>query len=189
MNFLLKISENPLLPLVVIAAVWYTTRDILMLTAAFMVVVTLQVLIEKLVKGNVGKVLFTSWCILMPLGTVTLLLRDPIFLQWKFSIFYWLLGFFLIGSQLIKGPFLIKKMLIAVAPQFNDVPNHAWRNVTYFISFGLLITGTINLYIIYFSDIETWVNFKIYGVIILNFIIIIPTFLYLFKQITPASKT
>lgn len=79
-------------------------------------------------------------------------------------------------------------MLTAVAPQFNDVPNHAWRNVTYFISFGLLITGTINLYIIYFSDIETWVNFKIYGVIVLNFIIIMPTFLYLFRQTTSASK-
>ena len=123
-----------------------------MLTAAFMTIITLQVVIEKLAKGSVGRVLFISWCLVIPLGSLTLFLRDPIFLQWKFSIFHWFLGLALLGSQIIKGPFLIKKMLISVMPQLDEVPISAWNNVTYFISLALLIIGTINLYFIYFSD-------------------------------------
>ncbi len=188
MNFLHKISENPLLPLVVIAAVWYTTRDILMLTAAFMVVVTLQVLIEKLVKGSVGKVLFTSWCILMPLGTVTLLLRDPIFLQWKFSIVHWLLGSILLGSYLFKGPVALKSFFLSTGLKLQEVPEESWRNVTYFISIALLIVGTINLYFIYFSDLATWVNFKLFGVTFLNIVIISASFLYLFSKAPSSEK-
>ena len=45
MNLLLKISENPLTPIVVLASVWYSTRDFLMLTAAIMVVITFQVIV------------------------------------------------------------------------------------------------------------------------------------------------
>lgn len=189
MNFLLKILENPLLLLIVIAAVWYSTRDFLMLTAALMIMVTLQVLMEKVVKGSVGKVLFISWCLLIPFGTMTLILRDPVFLQWKFSIVHWLLGSVLLVSHLIKGPLLIKNMFISIAPQLNEVPANAWNNVTYFISTALLVIGTINLYFIYFADIATWVNFKLYGVSLLNIITISSALYYLFSKSPSSIKT
>lgn len=190
MKLLLKISENPFLPLIIVIAVWYSTKDVLIFTAALMAMITLQVIIEKLAKGSVGKVLFISWCLLIPLGTLTLYLRDPIFLQWKFSIFHWFLGSVLLGSQIIKGPILLKKMLIStVGPQLDQVPMSAWNNVTYFISVALLTIGTINLYFIYFSDIPTWVNFKIYGVTTLNIIWFGSALYYLFSKTSSPLET
>ena len=188
MNFLLKVFNNPLLIFVVIAIVWYSTRDILALTAALMVVVTLQVLIEKIVKGEVGKVLFISWCLLIPLGSLTLLLRDPVFLQWKFSIIHWLLALILLGSLFLKGPFLLKRMFISIGPELKGVPEKAWVNVTYFIGVSLLIIGTINLYFIYFSDIPTWVNFKLYGVTLLNIAATSSALFYLFSKVPTSIK-
>ena len=96
------------MPIAVLASVWYSTRDFLMLTAAIMVVITFQVIVEKLVKKEVSKLLFISWCLVIPFGAMTLLLRDPIFLQWKFSIVHWLLGSILLGSYLFKGPVALK---------------------------------------------------------------------------------
>jgi intracellular septation protein len=187
MNLLLKISENPLTPIVVLASVWYSTRDFLMLTAAIMVVITFQVIVEKLVKKEVSKLLFISWCLVIPFGAMTLLLRDPIFLQWKFSIVHWLLGSILLGSYLFKGPVALKSFFLSTGLKLQEVPDESWRNVTYFISIALLAVGTINLYFIYFADLAMWVNFKIFGVTILNILIISASFLYLFSK-SPSSE-
>lgn len=189
MKFLLKISNNPLLPIILLAGVWFTTKDILMLTAAIMILMTLQVVIEKIVNGKVAKMLFISWCLLIPLGAITLLLRDPIFLQWKFSIIHWLLGGMLAFSQFLNGQSFLKTMLISVGPQLESVPEFAWRKVTYFMAIAFVAIGTINLYFIYFSDIETWVNFKLFGVTILNMAIMSVSLFYLFSHSSETDKT
>ena len=49
-----------------------------------------------------------------------------------------------------------------------------------------LLIGTINLYFIYFSDIPTWVNFKLYGVTLLNIAATSSALFYLFSKV-PAS--
>ena len=64
-----------------------------MLTAAFMIVVTFQVIIEKLAKDSVGKPLLMSWYLLIPLGAMTLILQDPCLLA--VEVFYYLLAFWL----------------------------------------------------------------------------------------------
>ena len=189
MKFLLKISNNPLLPIILLAGVWFTTKDILMITAAIMILMTLQVVIEKIVNGKVAKMLFISWCLLIPLGAITLLLRDPIFLQWKFSIVYWLLGGMLAFSQFLNGQSFLKTMLISVGPQLESVPEFAWRKVTYFMAIAFVAIGIINLYFIYFSDIETWVNFKLFGVTILNMAIMSVSLFYLFSHSSETDKT
>ena len=98
MSSILKILNNPLTLLIVFAGVWYTTRDIVAFTAAIMGLVTLQVVLEKIVKGKVPNFLLGSWLLLLPLGGMTLIFRDPAFLQWKFSIVHWLFGLILIGA-------------------------------------------------------------------------------------------
>ena len=150
---------------------------------------TLQVVIEKIVNGKVAKMLFISWCLLIPLGAITLLLRDPIFLQWKFSIVHWLLGGMLAFSQFLNGQSFLKTMLISVGPQLESVPEFAWRKVTYFMAIAFVAIGTINLYFIYFSDIETWVKFKLFGVTILIIVIMSVSFYYLISHSSETDKT
>ena len=54
MTSLLKILNNPLALLAVMVIVWYPTRDFLALTGAIMIFVTLQVVLEKVVKKSIS---------------------------------------------------------------------------------------------------------------------------------------
>ena len=182
MKTLSKLFNNPLSLIVVLASVWYLTRDFIYFTYAILIFISIQVLLEKLALGKVSKVLFFSWSLLLPFGLLTLLLRDPIFLQWKFSIVHWLMGLILLVSQIIKGPVLLKALFSLAGPQLDSVPIKAWSNVTFFMSGFLIIVGFINLYFIYFSSLDTWVNFKIYGVTLLNLVMTSSTLFYLFKK-------
>ena len=182
MKQLSKIFNNPLTLLVVLASVWYLTGDFIFFTVAIFVFITIQVILEKITLGKVSKVLFFSWCVLIPFALMTLILRDPIFLQWKFSIVHWLMGLILIVSHIFKGPVLLKSLFSMMGPQLDSVPSKAWSNVTFFIGFFLISVGFINLYFIYYSNLDTWVNFKIYGVTVLNLIMTSLSLFYLLKK-------
>ena len=177
-----KFLSNPILIIVVFAGVYYSTGDIFYLTGAIMAAVTLQVIFEKIVEKKVGKVLFFSWLLLLPLGSLTLFLRDPLFLQWKFSIVHWLMGLILISTYYFKGPVLLKTLFSALGPQLKSAPNIAWTRVTIFISFFTILIGFINLYFIYYASLDAWVNFKLYGVTVLNMIMISSSLYYLSSQ-------
>ena len=177
-----KLLSNPILIIVVFAGVYYSTRDFFILTGAIMALVTLQVVFEKIVEKKVGKVLFFSWLLLLPLGSLTLFLRDPLFLQWKFSIVHWLMGLILISTYYFKGPVLLKTLFSALGPQLKSAPTIAWTRVTIFISFFTILIGFINLYFIYYASLDAWVNFKLYGVTVLNMIMISSSLYYLTSQ-------
>ena len=177
-----KLLSNPILIIAVLAGVYYSTGDIFYLTGAIMAAVTLQVIFEKIVEKKVGKVLFFSWLLLLPLGSLTLFLRDPLFLQWKFSIVHWLMGLILISTYYFKGPVLLKTLFSALGPQLKSAPNIAWTRVTIFISFFTILIGFINLYFIYYASLDAWVNFKLYGVTVLNMIMISSSLYYLSSQ-------
>ena len=177
-----KFLSNPILILVVFAGVYYSTKNIFILTGVIMALVTLQVIFEKIVEKKVGKVLFFSWCLLLPLGFLTLFLRDPLFLQWKFSIVHWLMGIILIITHFFKGPVLLKTVLSALGPQLKTAPTIAWTRATFFISFFTILIGVINLYFIYYARLDAWVNFKLYGVLVLNMIMMSSSIYYLSSQ-------
>ena len=182
MEKLSKIFNNPLSLILVIASVWYFTRDFIYFTYAILAFITIQVILEKIALGKVSKVLFFSWCLLIPFGLLTLVLRDPIFLQWKFSIVHWLMGLILLITQVAKGPFMLQGLFSLAGPQLDSVPLKAWSNVTYFSGFFLILVGFVNLYFIYFASLDAWVNFKIYGVTLLNLIMTSLALFYLFKN-------
>ena len=161
---------------------WGITGDFFYLTYVIMGLVTTQVILEKLAYSKVSKPLFISWCLLMPLGIVTIALQDPIFLQWKFSIVHWLFGLILVISNLYRGPILLNMLLSQLGPHSNSSSSSARSNVTNFAGFFLIFVGFINLYFIYFMSLEAWVQFKIWGVTILNFVMMSAAIAYLMKK-------
>ena len=182
MSSILKILNNPLTLLIVFAGVWYTTRDIVAFTAAIMGLVTLQVVLEKIVKGKVPNFLLGSWLLLLPLGGMTLIFRDPAFLQWKFSIVHWLFGLILIGARYIGRTDILKTLLSAMGPQLNSVDDIVWKRVNFFVAFGFILLGFINLYIMKSFDLDFWVNFKLYGVLIYNLVLVASATFYLISK-------
>ena len=187
MTGLLKIINNPLTLIIVMAGTWYPTRDFLALTAAIMSFVTLQVLLEKIVNGEIPDFLFGSWCLLIPLGSMTLFFRDPLFLQWKFSVVYWLFGLILIVSRFLGKKDILKSMLSLAGPQLKNVEDIVWKRANYCMAFGLILLGFLNLYVIRMEDMDLWINFKFYGATIYNFLLLAIVGYYIFSNLPEGS--
>ena len=58
------------------------------------------------------------------------------------------------------------------------------EHLSNFVSLGsfLIFIGFVNLYFIYFMSLEAWVQFKIWGVTILNFVMMSAAIAYLMKK-------
>ena len=188
MTSLLKILNNPLTLLVVMAVTWYPTRDFLALTTVIMLFVTLQVVFEKIVNRKIPDFLFGSWCLLIPLGSMTLFFRDPLFLQWKFSVVYWLFGLILVIARIVGKKDILKSMLSLAGPQMKKVEEAVWKRANYFMALGLILLGFLNLYFIRTGDMDLWINFKFYGATIYNILLFGIVGYYIFSSL-PEDNT
>ena len=189
MTSLLKILNNPLTLLVVMAVTWYPTRDFLALTTVIMLFVTLQVVFEKIVNGKIPDFLFGSWCLLIPLGSMTLFFRDPLFLQWKFSVVYWLFGLILVIARIVGKKDILKSMLSLAGPQMKKVEDAVWKRANYFMALGLILLGFLNLYFIRTGDMDLWINFKFYGATIYNILLFGIVGYYIFSSLPEDSTS
>ena len=168
--------------LVFIIAFFGSGKDFILATQALMAVMTGQVIYEKFSKGKVNTKLFYAWVAVILLGSLTVLFRDPIFLQWKLSIINWLFAAIIIGNHLLKRPPLMKYIMIGADNAFEGMTDKNWAFISLLWGFVFLFQGTINLYFMFFTSLTTWVNFKFFGILFINLITATITTIYLFQQ-------
>ena len=118
------------------------------------------------------------------LGSVTLLLHDPVFIKWKFSIIEWLLGLVLLGSQYVGAKPFVRR---ALESQF-QLPDGVWRRLNFMWAAFFLFLGTLNVFVIYNFSTAAWVDFKFYGVTGLLLLFALAQALYLSRHL-PQEKS
>lgn len=119
--------------------------------------------------------------ILLVFGTLTLFLKDPIFIKWKVSIINWGFALAFLLSEYIGARKSLTERMMSSAIQ---VPNNIWRNANrLWVGFFVFI-GIINLVIAYSFSEEIWVDFKLFGVLGLTFAFIIAQVIYLQRHMT-----
>ena len=103
--------------------------------------------------------------------------HDDAFIKWKVTIVYALFAMGLIVSQVMGKPAL-KSML----GKEMIVDDKIWTQVTwYWVSFFVLC-GLANIYVAFNLPLETWVNFKVFGLTALTLINTVITVVYLYKH-------
>jgi intracellular septation protein len=115
------------------------------------------------------------------MGGVTLLLQDAIFIQWKSTVFFWLLAVAFLGSHFVGRKTLVQRFFDSkFAP-----PDKVWKvlNVSWTLFF--LCLGALNLFVVYNFSTATWVNFKLFGLTGLMFVFVFVQILYLFRYMIP----
>lgn len=108
------------------------------------------------------------------LGGATLLLQDPLFIQWKTSIVYWVLAGVFFFFQWKKES-LIEKMMGAHL----KAPKIAWLKVNFSWALFFTFLGALNLWVVYHYDTDTWVHFKLYGILGLTLLFTVGQTVYL----------
>ena len=93
-------------------------------------------------------------------GGLTLLLKDPLFIKWKPTVFYWALALAFLISDYIGSRTLVERMF---SKAFHLDDARAWRQLNIAWVGFFLVCGMLNLYVAYEFSEEFWVQFKLFG--------------------------
>lgn len=155
-------------------AIYFATLVIIL--ATIMQNIGHWLLFKKLEKMHI-----ISLGILLAFGTLTLVLKDPLFIKWKVSIFNWVFATVIIGSQFIGKKSLIERMMSHAV----EVPKAIWNNVNMMWGLFFALVGVVNVYVAYNFNEDTWVDFKLFGVLGMTIVFMIVQGFYIAKYAKP----
>ncbi len=118
--------------------------------------------------------------LILVLGGATLFFHNEWFIKWKPTAINWVFALVFLGSQ-----WFAKKPLIQTMMEKNvELPLLIWNrlNLSWVIFF--ILVGGANLFVAYNYDTNTWVNFKLFGVLGLTVLFVIVQAVYLTRHIT-----
>lgn len=137
----------------------YSGQAIYWATAALMISAVLQLVWLRLRHQNIGKKHWLTTLIILIIGGVTLVLKNPMIIKWKPTITYLIFAAVLLGTERLGKGNLIQKML----GNAFKMPATLWRRLN--VAWALFFTAmaALNLIVAYsFSD-DFWVGFKLWG--------------------------
>lgn len=117
--------------------------------------------------------------IIIIFGGATLYLQDETFIKWKPTVINWLFASALVLSHFIGETPLMKRLMggsLTLADEIWARLNTLW--VVFFV-----IQGALNLFVMYNFDTDTWVNFKLFGMLGMTLVFIIAQGFYLMKHV------
>lgn len=119
-----------------------------------------------------------STVLVLVFGAATLLLRDARFIQWKPSIFLWLLALaFLVSAFVGKQP-LAQRLMQQVVGE-GQMTRGEWLKLnTAWVLYGL-VAGTANILVALNASESFWVDFKLFGLMGLMFLFLMGQFYWL----------
>jgi intracellular septation protein len=131
-------------------------------TAALMIAMTLMLAIVWLWKRRVTTMNIASTVLVLVLGGFTLLLHNARFMQWKPTVFLWLLAAAFLGSVFIGAQPLAQRLL---QPVIGDaqVDRSSWLKVNATSIAFCFLAGCANLLVAYQASEATWVKVKLFG--------------------------
>ncbi len=174
-----------LLP-VLLFFVAYKLDGIYVATAVLIVASLAQVAWLWFRHRRVEKMPLITALLVLVLGGATLLLHDETFVKWKPTVVNWVFALVFLGSQFIGGKTLIERMMSGAI----DLPAEIWSRLnTLWVAFFALI-GVTNLYVAFNFDTDTWVNFKLFGMLGLTLVFVVLQSFYLARHLKkPATET
>lgn len=96
------------------------------------------------------------------LGGATLLFKNEMFIKWKPTAIYWLMGLVFYFSQFF-GPKPLKSIAQRMMEKSVELTNKLWTKLNLSWVLFFVVMGILNLIVVYTCDTNTWVNFKLFG--------------------------
>ncbi len=158
----------------------YKLYDIYVATAVIIVASVVQVSFFWFKNHRVEKMHLITLVLVLMLGGATLLLHDENFIKWKPTVVNWVFALAFLGSQFIGKKNLLQRMLDS---QITVTSPQVWRNLNFAWVVFFIAMGVINLYVAFTFSLDTWVNFKLFGMMGLTFVFVIAQSFYLVRHI------
>ncbi|ALG69103.1 septation protein A [Beggiatoa leptomitoformis] len=162
----------------------YKVADIFVATAVAILASLAQVLIYRIQHHRYEKMHLITLAIVIIFGGMTLVLHDETFIKWKPTLIDFLFAGALIASQFIGEKNLIQRML-ETAVQVTST--HVWLRLNIAWAGFFLSMGLLNLYVAFHFSTDTWVNFKLFGMMGLTIVFIVFQSIYLARYIDEST--
>lgn len=167
---------------IILFFVAYKIQGIYVATGVAMAAALLQTGWHWFRHGELEKMHLVTLAMLMVFGGMTLAFQDPTFIKWKPSVVNWLFGLAFLFSPLFGGKPLTERMMGHAA----ELPRMVWQRLNTAWALFFIAVGFLNIYVAYNFAEETWVNFKLFGLLGLTFSFIIVQSLYMARHIKEA---
>lgn len=163
-----------------------TFNGIYTATAVLMVATVAQVLLSFLINKKVEKRLLLLAAVVLATGSLTLILKNNIFIQWKPTLFNWALAIvFILAPFFADKKTLMQRMLGAQL----QLPAPIWLRLNYLWIANFIIVGSLNLVVAYTYSESVWVSYKLYSSIAFTLTISILTALMIAPYLKDESKS
>jgi intracellular septation protein len=121
-------------------------------------------------------------------GAATLIFRDQRFIQWKPTVFNWVLALVFLASQFVGDKNLLQRFL----GQQLVLPRAVWGRLNLLYVAHFSVVGALNLFVAYRYEEAFWVSYKLYSSLGFTIALMALTVLLLFphlKNQIPNSDT
>ena len=157
---------EPLIRPIIPAAVATGDRaGIFVATAVFMVAIVVALVASYVLTRRLPIMAMVSAVVVVVFGGLTLFLQDELFIKLKPTIIYVLFSTILFGG-IVFG----KNLLAMVFDQMFHLTPEGWRKLTIRWAIFFLVLAVLNEAVWRTQSTDTWVAFKVFGVMPLTFV-------------------
>ena len=159
-------------------------KDIYAAVVVLMVAMPIGFVVKYIRTGEFDKMYFWSTIFLLIAGGLTLYFRDPLFLKWKPTVFYWVVAAaFLISPYVMERPLVQRFLELIDGLNIDRMSGRDWRNLNFVWVAFFVVSGLLNIVVAYTVSLETWATFKVFGLMALTFVFMLSQTLWIAKKV------
>ncbi len=132
--------------------------DIFVATAAFMVAITLALVVTFVLTRKIAKMPLITAVFVLVFGGLTLWLNDELFIKIKPTLVYVLFAVILFGGYMVRRYFLADLLGNAL-----QLATEGWRQMTLRWVVFFIALAILNEYVWRHYSTDMWVNLKVFG--------------------------
>lgn len=156
-----------------IAGIYWATGSLIV--AAF-----IQIFYYKFKKEKIPAKQWIIFGLIVVFGGLTIYLQNDAFLKWKVTI----INAFFAGALLVSNTFFKKNIIKEFLSESLSLPENIWSRLNFSWALFFLFCSGLNYYIAFNFPLDTWVNFKVFGLTGLMFLFSITSILFLYKYLS-----
>ena len=161
------------LPLIVFLGA-YLYKDIYFALVVLMIAMPIGLLAKYIRTRSLDKMYLWSTVFLLIAGAFTLYFRNPLFLYWKATVFYWIVAIAFLGSQFF-GKTTLAQRFFGLLDGFalDKISTAQWTRLNIVWVLFCVGVGALNIYVAYNFEEATWVKFKVFGLMGITFVFLL----------------
>src|SRR5688572_29287768 len=167
----------------------YSLGGIYVATAVLMAAMAVVLVVDYLRNKRVSPMHAAMAGLVFAFGAATLILHDQRFIQWKPTIFLWMLSIALVGSMWIGKQPLIQRLIGKSLEGQVQVSDATWRRLNLLWAGFYALLGAANLFVVFNYSEATWVKFKVIGITGATFVFLIAQVFWIMRKAPEAPPS